>query len=121
MASNASTASEGSITLLELRSPMFGELCICKRMLASEVVFSYYVVFLQRCRQKWNVRGLGFLKWSNSLELRIDWSSKRPSQSIYKINEIVTFWLQWSSDIAIRSFCFVFFFASKRCKVTSEN
>ena len=55
------------------------------------------------------MRGLGFLKWNNSLELCIDWSSKRPSQSIYKINEIFTFWLQWSSDIAIRSFCFLFF------------
>ena len=46
VASNASTASEGSATLLELRSPMFGEICISNFMFVSEVVFSYYVVFL---------------------------------------------------------------------------
>ena len=39
MASNASTASEGSITLLELRSPLFGEICISNFMFESEVVF----------------------------------------------------------------------------------
>ena len=46
MASNASAASEGSITLLELRSPMFGEVCIFNFTFESDDVFSYYVVFL---------------------------------------------------------------------------
>ena len=46
MASNASVANERSMTLLELRSPMFGDICISNFMFETEVVFSYYVVFL---------------------------------------------------------------------------
>ena len=52
-----------------------------------------------------------FLRQSNSLELCPDWPEKRPSESIYKTNEILTFWLQWPSDVAIRvsRACFFFF------------
>ena len=60
MASSVSNAREVSTTHLELRSPMFGVTCISKCMFESAFVFSYYVVFPQRCGQKWNVRGLEF-------------------------------------------------------------
>ena len=62
-----------------------------------------------------------FLRQSNSLELCPDWPEKRPSTSIYKTNEILTFWLQWPSDVAIRVSRACFFFLLKWCKSTSEN
>ena len=62
-----------------------------------------------------------FLRQSNSLELCPDWPEKRPSKSIYKTNEILTFWLQWPSDVAIRVSRACFFFLLKWCKSTSEN
>ena len=62
-----------------------------------------------------------FLRQSNSLELCPDWPQKRPSKSIYKTNEILTFWLQWPSDVAIRVSRACFFFLLKWCKSTSEN
>ena len=62
-----------------------------------------------------------FLRQSNSLELCPDWPEKRPSKSIYKTNEILTFWLQRPSDVAIRVSRSCFFFLLKWCKSTSEN
>ena len=62
-----------------------------------------------------------FLRQSNSLELCPDWPEKRPSKSIYKTNEILTFWLQRPSDVAIRVSRCCLFFLSKRCKSMSEN
>ena len=62
-----------------------------------------------------------FLRQSNSLELCPDWPEKRPSKSIYKTYEILTFWLQWPSDVAIRVSRACFFFLLKWCKFTSEN
>ena len=59
-ASNVSNASEARITYLELRSPMFGETCMSMFRFEFDVIFSFYVVFPQRCRQKWNLRGLFF-------------------------------------------------------------
>ena len=44
-----------------------------------------------------------------------------PSKSIYKTNEILTCWLQWPSDVAIRVSRACFFFLLKWCKFTSEN
>ena len=62
-----------------------------------------------------------FLSQSNFLELCPDWPEKRPSKSIYKTNEILTFWLHWPSDVAIRVSRSCFFFLLKWCKSTSEN
>ena len=39
MASNASAAHERSMTILELRSPMFGDTCICFFVFVCEVLF----------------------------------------------------------------------------------
>ena len=62
-----------------------------------------------------------FLRQSNSLEMCPDWPEKRPSKSIYKTNEILTFWLQRPSDVAICVSRSCFFFLLKWCKSTSEN
>ena len=58
-----------------------------------------------------------FLRQSNSLELCPDWPQKRPSKSIYKTNEILTFWLQWPSDVAIRVSRACFFFLVKMMQI----
>jgi len=61
------------------------------------------------------------LRQSYSLELCPDWPEKRPSKSIYKTNEILTFWLQRPSDVRIRASRCCLFFLSKKCKSTFEN
>ena len=58
-----------------------------------------------------------FLRQSNSLELCPDWPQKRPSKSIYKTNEILTFWLQRPSDVAICVSRACFFFLVKMMQI----
>ena len=51
-----------------------------------------------------------FLRQGNSLELWFVWFEMLPSKGIYKTNEILSFWLQRPSDLAIRVSRSCFFF-----------
>ena len=55
------------------------------------------------------------------MELCPDWPQKRPLKSIYKTNEILTFWLQRPSDVAICVARACFFFCRNDAYVSLKT